>query len=481
MSKKILETLDAMATKNQDNSIRIEVINSAIETLPTLTDSEQIEISNNLRAEILSGVNFGKSGQSPLLSSPTYSGPRTSEELWHCVKGLFSIEIPLVACSDYSNSPFEWFSKVYFGKSDQSVALASRNSGKTFLGSILHYLWNTYSPNHTSRHAAATKEQAKVASGYLQQFSRDPVLSQVFEKGTVNKLDATWQNNSHWAVVTGSLQGVSGQHPNKSTWDEIEFWDIDAIEQTFYVPTGRGDNYRIWAAFPTRQRSFGAMNWLVEEAPKRGIDVFLWTAFETMQRCVTCVATDNSPHGTDADRMLHCVLWEDCYGKKGTKSSGWVPREDVCKMKRSLSKQAWEVQGLCSKPSSHGLVLHNFEHEFAPAGNYTKWIYTPELPWYAVHDPSEGKKSVIYCIQVDPEGRSHMFDEIISPSCPSTNHAKAEFYEFCLDRGYGDPEKIIVDPHRTDAIADWKIGSYLGEGINHKYNAEAPPIDGKSG
>lgn len=478
-NKKLLSQLNAETEKRKTKKRQVDFLVDASDKIDLYSDDEKINVKNKLKIEVLSGRPY--TNYSSIIQIPGYSGPRNSEELWHCVKTLFNISIPLTSTADYANAPFEWFASVYFGKAEQSCGLAARSSGKTYNASIMHYLWSTYLPNSTGRHAAATKEQAKVAAGYLQKFSTDPVLKTVFAKGEVNKQDARWKNNSHWGVVTGSLAGVSGQHPNRASWDEIEFWPIDAIEQTFYVPVSDDYGFRIWAAFSTRQRSHGAMSWLVDEAENKGIKLFLWTAFETMQQCKSCVAIDNAPHGTDTDRMSHCVLWEDCKGLRGTKSSGWVPREDVCKMKKSLSKNAWEVQGLCSRPSSAGLVLSNFEHAYAPDGNWSRWVFTPELPFYACHDPAEGKKSVIYFVQIDDVGRIHVFDEIIQEQCPNTSVAKQAFYERCVEMGYGDPEYVIVDPHRTDSVADWRSGTRLGHGIARSYNAVVPPMDNASG
>jgi hypothetical protein len=97
----------------------------------------------------------------------------------------------------------------------------------------------------------------------------------------------------------------------------------------------------------------------------------------------------------------------------------------------------------------------------------------PELPWYAVHDPSEGKKSVIYFLQIY-DGATYYFDEIVDPLCPDVTKAKQDFWEHCQRMGYGDPAVIVVDPHRTDAVATWKVGSKSGVGIMHKYNADVP-------
>ena len=479
LSRKALREHRAVHDSKKAEREQIEV---AAANIKQMSREEREQLAHRIRLDYVSGSVFAKATGAPtIIKSPDYYGPRNVEELHSCVKAVFRITIPYTNCWDHTCSPMEWFASVYFGWAKRSVALAARGSGKTFLGSIKHTLWNTYMPNTWAVHAAASKNQAKVASTYLRDFAKNNrALKEVFTKD-VGKYEANWKNGSLWTIVTGNLSGVSGQHPQRASWDEIEFWDIEAIEQTWAVPVASGDNPMVWAAFSTRQRSFGAMNWLMDVAAERNVITYTWTVFETMQRCKTCVAIDNAPHGSDAQRMKHCNLWEDCHGLRGTRSSGWIKREDVCELKQSMSKRAWETQGLCLKPSSHGLVLNNFEHSYAPLGNYSKWEYDPELPWYAIHDPSEGKKSVIYYVQIDNADRVHLFGELISPSCPSTNHAKAEFYEDCLMRGYGDPDVIVVDPHRTDAKADWELGSMLGEGINHKYRATCPPIDEKSG
>jgi hypothetical protein len=97
-----------------------------------------------------------------------------------------------------------------------------------------------------------------------------------------------------------------------------------------------------------------------------------------------------------------------------------------------------------------------------------------------VHDPSEGKKSVIYFIQ-RYDGMTFCFDELVDPLCPDVTKAKQDFYDHCLRMGYPDPAVIVVDPHRTDAVATWRVGSKSGTGIMHKYNADVPDISGSSG
>jgi hypothetical protein len=406
--------------------------------------------------------------------------PRNSEELHQMVKALYKINIPVTSTHPDYNSPFEYFAKIWFSRDEDAVALAARGGGKTLLTSIFADSSAGFFPKLDIVHAGGTQVQAQVASGYLEEFHGQPPLDERF-MGKPAAFTARYRNRSKWKIVTGSMKGVSGQHPAILTLDEIEFWDIEAITQTFEVPVNKNGYKRRWLAFSTRQRSYGAMNWLVDEAPKRGFKFYQWTAFEMMRPCRTCVAIDQEPHGNDDARSKACILWKACKGERARKASGWLSLREAqqkCIRLGGPDGREWQTQGLCQRPSSHGLVLHNFEKVYGPGGNYSRWTYIKELPWYAVHDPAEGKKSVILFVQ-DYEGKSYVFDELVDQQCADVTQAKKDFWEHCERMGYSEPDIVVVDPHRTDAVATWKQGSKSGVGILKKYNADTPDISEK--
>lgn len=450
--------------KAQAREDRAEWLANAIPRILTLEEAEQERILAKARESIFT------------------QPPKTPSELWHAVNLTFGFKVPLTSTHPDFNAPFEWYLKVFFNRVEDSVALASRGSGKTLMSSSLVGLSSMTRPAYKAVHAGGTQVQAQVASGYLQDFYDMDHLRPYFASKPA-KFSAQWHNRSNWKIVTGSMKGVSGQHPNLLTLDEIEFWEIEALTQTFEVPVKRDEYERVWSAFSTRQRSYGAMNWLVDEAPKRGFSLYQWTVFEVMQPCVTCEAIDKEPHGDDMAREKVCVLWDACKGERAKKAQGWLPLEDARKKCIRLGGprgREWQTQGLCNRPSSHGLVLHNFVHDYKPEGNYTRWTYVSELPWYAIHDPAEGKKSVIYFVQ-SFEGCTYVFDELVDQACADVTAAKQDFWEHCQRMGYPDPAVLVVDPHRTDAVATWKQGSKSGVGILHKYNADVPDISETSG
>jgi hypothetical protein len=226
-------------------------------------------------------------------SSAVSEVPRNSEELWNYVKAVYGKELAYTATDPEFNSPFEYFCKMWFSKEEKVVALASRGGGKTDLASIFINMAGTLRPNYEIVHAAGTKVQASVLADYIQNFYQDPVLKPYFD-GIPARESFKWRNYARAKVATGTMRGVSGQHSNIITLDEIEFWKPEDIQQTLEVPVAKNGYQRGWAAFSTRQRNYGGMAWLVDNAFKRGIAVFKWSAFETMQPCKRCLGY-NSP------------------------------------------------------------------------------------------------------------------------------------------------------------------------------------------
>lgn len=413
----------------------------------------------------------------------TANAPRNAEELYQACQVLFGVDIPYTACSEETNAPFQLVYDLYFDKmeSGKALVMANRGGSKTFYSSMVTYLNNTFKPGYTCRHAGANRQQAGVASTYLRNFGLDEVLGQVFTEQPA-KFGASWKNGSQFAIVTGSIAGVSGQHPSSFTMDEIEFWDVEALEQTWAVPV-KIANYRPqWLAYSTRQRAASAMSWLVDNAKQRNVQIYQWTIFETMKRCPSCVCIEGGR--VKSDPSSHCLLWERCKGLKGTKSTGWIDREAVIELTKGLggpNSVASITQLFCEKPTTHGLVLHNFEHEYAPNGNYTRWEYNSALPYVIWFDPSEGKKSVMWFVQIftNPQGEQtlRVFDELVIPNCASTSSAKKELVNYLNDKQYPNPLLIVVDPRRTDAVADLRNKDVCGL----EFRAKTAPLDDQAG
>lgn len=221
------------------------------------------------------------------------------------------------------------------------------------------------------------------------------------------------------------------------------------------------------------------------ETGDKKIKLYTWSIFESMQRCNTCVAIDREPHGNDQARNRACPLWEYCRGEKAKKSTGFIPREYVIDHQKTLSKDAFETQFLCLRPSTQGLVLPNFTHEYSlpndlNKGNYTHADYMEGQPIYICTDPAEGSKCVIILFHV-LGGKMFVFDSIIIPQCFTTGEAKLELFDLCMRMGYkmNDIETVVVDPHRMDAVKDWASGDKDGIGAARGFKTDIPQLIGE--
>lgn len=419
--------------------------------------------------------------------------PKNPSELHKAIRLIWGFNIPYTATDSTARAPFEMMCDFYFQKSSTLLGWAPRAGGKTMALSIGETLQMATKPNYSIMHAGATRNQASVLTEYMQQWYQLPSMKGMYKRyPTATQTEL--RNGSRTKIVTGTFTGVSGNHPIWASFDEIETWEVADLSQTWKCPITKfdpltGNTYQgIWSGISTNQRSFGAMNYLISNADEREIEVYRWSIFEVMKPCKTCIAQDAYPHGSDEAKESVCPLWRYCHGERAKKATGWIPLETVLKDIKTfggIDSNEVQTQLLALRPSTTGLVYHNFVD--APkilGGNVLpfEYINSPSFRWYAVQDPAESRKSVIYCVYYDEAtSESYFFDEHIMEECGSTMQHKIEFDAWLKERGWKKPEAVIVDPRKVDAVVDWRLGTEEGEGSMSSYNAITPSVTEEDG
>jgi len=427
----------------------------------------------------------------------TAAPPKTAEEYLAAIEGIFGYRIPYTVCDESHTPPAYWMWKTFTGEWEKSLAWASREGAKTLCMSIQQWMLGTYFPGHDGLHAAGSLTQANVAQRYLEGFYRDPISEGSLVSTGVTANKAQWLNGSFWRIVAGTYKGVDGQHPNTLTVDEVKHWNIKAIEQTWDVPSPKRGLPKRLMFGSTNQDSGGAFNFILEESKKRQVHVAKWNCMDCMRPCKTCIAIDQHPHAGateegDKARESVCALWKYCRGTRAKKLTGWRSREEVANSvisKGGYDSDTAQTQQFCLRPSTNGLVVSNFLEADARTanGNLTNLGYTPDLDWFVGYDPSEGSRSICWFIQYYPGGGEYpdpklwIFDQLCLDDCPDATYAKVEFYNKCKQKGYKDPKVVVVDPRKTDAVYQWRLGTERGEGLYHKYDAVTPSIVGADG
>lgn len=252
----------------------------------------------------------------------------------------------------------------------------------------------------------------------------------------------------------------------------------------FDITVDRVHNYQVYSGLLVGNS--GTMNKLTQaaESGTKKIKLFQWSIFESMEACVTCRALDKHPHGgspgVEEARHEACPLWKWCRGELNRKSTGWMKLDQVIDTVATMNEASIETQILCLRPSTHGVVLHNFRHEHATAterskGNYFAWTHQKDMPFYVWIDPAETKKGCALFVQIH-NGRIFAFDEIVDDSGPTTEDLKEAVHKKCREGGYGEPKRVVLDPRRTDTKKIWVSGTLEGIGKDHCFNAAFPNI-----
>jgi hypothetical protein len=104
-------------------------------------------------------------------------------------------------------------------------------------------------------------------------------------------------------------------------------------------------------AMSTFHRPWGVMSKVIENAKGRGIRVLHWCVFEVMEKC---------PESRPCEG---CDLWEDCGGIAKKDCEGFYSIDDVITIKRRVSKECWDSEMLCKRPSVSGAVFPYFSRE----------------------------------------------------------------------------------------------------------------------
>jgi hypothetical protein len=199
---------------------------------------------------------------------------------------------------------------------------------------------------------------------------------------------------------------VRGQHVQKLRCDEVELFDEDVFAAAKFTTLSRDGITPGMELISTMHRPYGIMQREVAAAGERGIPVFKWCLWETIERCV--------------DRNCsQCPLWSDCQGRAKS-AGGYLKIDDCISQMRRSSRSAWESEMLCMRPSLENAVFS----EFDPAIHIKPVDYNSDLPLYRSLDFGFVNPFVCLWIQVDRDGVVRVIDEYIRSRLTIDAHAR---------------------------------------------------------
>ena len=328
-----------------------------------------------------------------------HDAPQNDKELYRYIRDILGFAIPTKAVMPENSSPFKFLSDLFFERVADCVVLANRKGGKTRCLSILHHLNSLFKKGCWTTSVGAIDRQAQRAYDYLQEYTnyeknKDNNISILYKDDIIRtiKSETTYKNGSKVEILPGTLNQVSGPHPQKAILDEVEKSTWEIVQQFIGMPHSAEDIRGQTIFTSTRETSFGTMQRLLDRAKRIEMIIYRWSIWETMKKCPKC-------------EKSKCELWETCQGK-ALESDGYIPKSDVVRLFLMWDKETWEAQALCQKPSRKGLVYQDFS-----SANIQK--YEPDLSkdiWIGF-DEGYSEPRVILFAQIDGDNL-YIFDEI---------------------------------------------------------------------
>jgi hypothetical protein len=152
-------------------------------------------------------------------------------------------------------------------------------------------------------------------------------------------------------------------------------------------------------ALSTLHSRFGLMHDILESARASKTPILRWCLLDVLEKCPTTRPCQS------------CPLWEDCRGA-ARNASGFFRIDDAIAMKRRVSRETWDAEMLCKKPSVKNSVFATFD-ESIHVRDSIRWPHPSEtVVWLAI-DFGYVNPFVCLFIRTDPDKRVHVFDEYV--------------------------------------------------------------------
>ena len=378
-----------------------------------------------------------KSNMNALIRALALAPPKSKEALFRYIQYFHELRMCRRAVCAGHSAPFDYVAGSFFETISDCVVWASRGGGKTELGALVTHLDCIFKPGTETRILGGSLEQSEKMYEYFLAKWQGP-FAQLLE-GQPTRRRTKLKNRSRVEILTQSPRSVRGVRVQKVKCDEVDEFHPEVFQAVQFVTQSKpiAANGQLRAAsrtssslqvFSTMHHPFGLMNEVVAKAREVGIPVFKWCLLEVIERC-----RDYS--------CSRCRLAEDCRGT-AKEARGYFPLEDALKIKRRSSKEAWETEMLCKRPSLSGLVYRDFDEDV----HLAELDYRLALRTYAAFDFGYENPFVCLFFQVDHDDNVFLFDEYYVSGKTTEEHARnlgSIFRRYRVLEAFADPSGAL--------------------------------------
>ena len=232
----------------------------------------------------------------------------SKEELQQFIKTFLKLDLPDCTVDELSTSnPMESVWQIYCTMKTNSgahrvVVAASRNSMKTVMSAVIHWLAMVHF-RRSCLQIAAIKDQSYKAIKYLKKFLRIPELQEHFETNRAGELRLsnlpsntyTSKDDADVFVTAATLEGANSSRASIIIRDECDLTPREILSEVAMVADPTQDEHGfepITISLSSRKTSQGPLQELMEEAEKgedKDIRLDKWSAVDFMRKCLPSV------------------------------------------------------------------------------------------------------------------------------------------------------------------------------------------------
>lgn len=202
-------------------------------------------------------------------------------------------------------------------------------------------------------------------------------------------------------------------------------FDPGVWEAAQLVPRSAHGFAGVVEAISTFHRTDGIMQRIIDAPGERKVPLLKWCLLEVLERC----APDRPCEG--------CPLHEDCRGIAHDRCDGWVTIDDAIAQKRRVSKDTWESEILCRRPSQRDRVYDRYDETIHLADTIPD---RPAALWLGI---DFGYHDAFACLWIaeDDAGRAFVIDEYVQERRVMWQHIQA-----IGGRRWGKVRLVACDP-----------------------------------
>ncbi|MBX3368513.1 MAG: hypothetical protein KF912_14490 [Phycisphaeraceae bacterium] len=332
-------------------------------------------------------------------------GPRNPLELRRFVHECVGVQVPSRS-RDGRGGPMEYLWHAFddrgeSGAARDGVVWACRGGGKTMLGAIATVADLVFNDGIQVRILAGSLEQGSRMHEHLRRAFTRPELAPLV-RGRITERRIELRNGSRVELLAQSQASVRGTRVHRLRCDEVELFDEEVWEAAQLVT--RSETLKTGLvrgsidALSTMHMPFGLMRRIVGSCAEGKRTLFKWGIAEVLAPCAC------EPHQREG-----CAVGEECAMRGGgDEIAGHVSIEDASRQKGRVSREVWESEMLCLRPTRRETVFPEFDEsvhvvDALPDGVDASGVWlagmdfgfrTSVLLW-AVHDPRRDRLFIV--------------------------------------------------------------------------------------